>query len=316
MATVSVVIPTHNRADLIGEAIRSVLAQTFQDFDVHIVDDGSTDNTKDVVDSLDDGRLHYFWQENSGLPADARNVGILRSGGEFVAFLDSDDAWFPDKLEHQVSAMRANPNCGIVASNYKCMGDHPLHDQITMRDNIPAGKVFEALLHANFIGTSMVMVRRSALEKVGAFHTDPSIRCAEDFDLWLRIAYHFEFEPIREVGGVYRIHSLNLAKGGASLDSIFAPIRVVERIDKMYRLPKKLMRSALSEHYARQAFHFLRAGDPQSFRQSIRHGARHRVTAKHIGLLLGHALLGTGGLIRFFDFIRHWGLNPSSSHVR
>ena len=238
MATVSVVIPTHNRADLIGEAIRSVLAQTFQDFDVHIVDDGSTDNTKDVVDSLDDGRLHYFWQENSGLPADARNVGILRSGGEFVAFLDSDAVWFPDKLQHQVSAMKANPNCGIVASNYKCMGDHPLHDQITMRDNIPAGKVFEALLHANFIGTSMAMVRRSALEKVGAFHTDPSIRCAEDFDLWLRIAYHFEFEPIREVGGVYRIHPLNLAKGGASLESIFAPIRVVERIDKMYRLPQ------------------------------------------------------------------------------
>ena len=316
MAVVSVVIPTHNRADLIGEAILSVLDQTFENFDVHIIDNGSTDNTKAVIDSFADDRLHYFWQEDSGLPADSRNVGISRSRGEFIAFLDSDDSWLPDKLERQVEAMRANPNCGIVTSNYTCAGDHPLNGKTTLRKKIPTGKVFEKLLRANFICASMAMVRRSALQKAGVFDPNPSICCSEDFDLWLRILHDFELEYVKEVGGVYRIHASNLAKGGGALETIFSPIRVVEKIGEMHHLPQKLLDSALADHYARQAFHFLRAGDVKSFRESIRQGSRHRMTTKHVGLLLGHALLGANGMIRLFDFIRPLKLNPSNPYVR
>ena len=316
MPAVSVVMPTHNRADLIGEAIRSALAQTFRDFDVHVIDNGSTDDTKEVVESFGDERLNYFWKEDSGLPADSRNVGIARSRGEFIAFLDSDDLWLPDKLERQVKAMRANPNCGLVACNYARAGEHPLAGRAVLRRSIPTGKVFEKLLYVNFISTSMAMARRSALEKVGLFHIDPAINCSEDFDLWLRITHDFEFEYIEQVGGLYRIHESNLGEGGASARSVLSPVRVVERVHEMYRLPRKLRDSALAEHYAKQAFHFLLMGDAARFRESLRQGARRRWTIKGVGLRLGRALLGTSGLIRLFRFLRSRGLNPGNPYVR
>ncbi len=316
MVTVSVVMPTHNRANLIGEAISSVLDQTFQDFDLHIIDNGSTDNTKDVVDSFDDERLNYFWQEDSGLPADSRNVGIARSGGEFIAFIDSDDLWLSDKLEHQVKAMTTNANCGIVTSNYKYIADHPLHDKAVLRNNVPTGRIFEKLLHKNFICTSMTMVRRAALEKVGVFTLDPQIPCSEDFELWLRITHDFEFEYVPKVGGFYRVHDQNLSKGGASIQILFSQIRTPEKICAMYHLPQKLIDSVMSEHYASQAFHFLRAGTPKSFRHAIRQSAKHGLTMKNVGLFWGHGLLGAERLIRLFNFIRRRGLNPSKSYVR
>lgn len=316
MPAVSVVIPAYNQGAFIGEAIRSVLEQTLRDFDVHVIDDGSTDDTKEVVESFDDERLRYFRQENSGLPAVARNVGISRSRGEFIAFLDSDDSWLPDKLERQAETMRANPNCGIVASNFQCLGDHPLGGKVLLRGNVPTGKVFEKLLHAGFICTSMAMVRRSALEKVGAFDADPSIRCSEDYDLWLRITHDFEFEHVEKVCGFYRIHESGITKGADPFEWLAPAARVVEKICETHRLPRKLADSALAVHYARQAFHYLRAGDAESFRGAIRRSARRRMTMPLAGLLLGRALLGANGLIRLFEFLRSRGFRLPHTYRR
>ncbi len=314
MPAVSVVIPAYNQGAFIGEAIRSVLEQTFRDFDVHVIDDGSTDDTKEVVESFDDERLRYFRQENSGLPAVARNVGIARSTGEFIAFLDADDLWLPDKLERQAEAMKANPNCGIVACNFQCLGDHPLGGKVMLRGNVPTGRVFEKLLHANFICTAMAMVRRSALQKAGVF--DPSLRIGEDYDLWLRITHDFEFEHVEKVCGFYRINKQSITEGNSPLVWIPALISVVERICEMYHIPRKLADSALAVHYARQAFHYLRAGDAESFRGAIRRSAGRRMTMPLAGLLLGRALLGANGLIRLFEFLRSRGFRLPHTYRR
>ena len=316
MPTVSVVIPTHNRADLIGEAIQSVLDQTFQDFDVHIIDNGSSDDTEEVVRAFDDQRLNYFWQENTGLPASSRNTGIARSQGEFIAFLDSDDVWLPDKLGDQVEAMRMNPARGIVSSNFRYMGerDFPWMNGPALQDRkIPTGRVFEALLHHNFIATSTAMVRRAALDRVGAFNSDPSIRGCEDVELWLRITHDFEYAYVPKTGALYRVHAGNWAQFGVSPDISAHWTKVVEMTCERRQLPRKLRNSALSQRYGSQAWVCLRTGEDESFWKFIREGCRHRVTAKLIGLSLGRVLLGGRTLVRFYHFLRARGI-PHPSH--
>ena len=304
MPLVSVVMPAYNQGAFIGEAIRSVLKQTFEDFDLHVIDDGSTDDTPEIVKGFDDERLRYFRQENGGLSA-ARNAGIARSKGEFIAFLDSDDVWLPDKLARQVRAMRANPNCGLVACNFRHVGDHSFVDKAFLRSNVPTGKVFEKLLHAGFILPSMAMARRSAFEKVGLFDVD--LRRCEDYDLWLRITHDFEFEHVEQVGGLYRVHAASMTKGADPFEWLVPAIRVVEKICETHRLPRKLADSALAVHYARLAFHCMRAGDAKAFREAARRSAGRRMTVPLAGILLGRALLGAKGLVRLFDFLRSRG---------
>jgi GT2 family glycosyltransferase len=113
---VSVVIPAFNRVHVVLRAIRSALAQSYGDLEVIVVDDGSTDGTRDAIAGLDDDRLHYVWQENAGLPA-ARNRGIAESSGDFIALLDSDDVWLPWKVEAQLAALAAFPASGMVWTN-------------------------------------------------------------------------------------------------------------------------------------------------------------------------------------------------------
>ena len=319
MPTVSVVIPTYNRADLIGEAIQSVLDQTFQDFAVHIIDDGSSDDTEEVVRAFNDQRLNYFWQENTGSPGAARNAGIARSRSEFIAFLDSDDVWLPDKLGNQVEAMRTNPACGIVFSNfrYMCEHDFPWMNGPAIQDTkIPTGRVFEALLHHNFIAVSTVMVRRVTLDRVGAFNSDPSIRGCDDVELWLRIAHDFEYAYVPQTGAIYRVHAGNMTQFGVAPDISARWTRVVEMTCERYQLPRKLRNSALSQRYGSQAWVCLRTGEDELFWQFIREGCRHRVTTKLIGLSLGRVLLGGRTLVRFYHFLRSRGMPHPSRYMK
>jgi glycosyltransferase involved in cell wall biosynthesis len=112
MLNVSVVIPTYNSAHLLDDALQSVLEQTYKDFEIIVVDDGSTDNTSEVVSKYND-KLHYFRVDNRG-PAKARNYGISKATGKYIAFLDADDKWLPTKLEKQVSMFEQNPEFGMV----------------------------------------------------------------------------------------------------------------------------------------------------------------------------------------------------------
>lgn len=190
---VSVVIPTFNRAHLIARSLRSVLAQTFTAYEVLVVDDGSSDNTEAVVRSLDDARIRYFWQENGGTSA-ARNRGMREARGEFIAFLDSDDEWLPEKLELQVAHFRALPDrVGLINA-----GAQTLTDGAAPETFIPnqSGNLHRQLLERNVLHAGTVMIRKSVVERVGYF--DERLPAIEDYDYWVRISacYEIDFVPV------------------------------------------------------------------------------------------------------------------------
>ncbi|UTF49236.1 glycosyltransferase family 2 protein [Desulfomicrobium sp. ZS1] len=182
MTCVSVIIPTHNRADVLGRAIASVLEQTWADFELIVVDDGSTDATPRVLAEFDDPRLTGMHQENKGVSS-ARNRGIAASRGRLIALLDSDDYWMPDKLEKQIRFM-AESGFAICQT-----------DEIWIRNNVrvnprfkhakPAGWFLDRSLDLCLISPSCVMFTRSLWDELGPF--DESLPACEDYSLWLRV---------------------------------------------------------------------------------------------------------------------------------
>lgn len=184
---ISVVVPTYNRANLLSRAIDSVLGQTYRDFDLWIIDDGSTDHTDEVVQKAlkDDteNRVHYVRTENSGV-ASARNRGVRDSAGEWIAFLDSDDRWHPEKLARQIALIRRQPQIEFAHT-----GETWIRNGI--RVNPPkkyaksGGNVFEESLPVCMIGSSTVLLTRRLFEESGGFDEDFPV--CEDYDLWLRI---------------------------------------------------------------------------------------------------------------------------------
>ncbi|MBN1161368.1 MAG: glycosyltransferase [Dehalococcoidales bacterium] len=208
---ISVIIPTYNRALIVKEAIESVLVQTFQDFELIIVDNYSGDDTESVVGSYHDQRIRYFKNQNNGLVSVNRNFGIQKAGGEYIAFLDDDDLWLPEKLEKQVKLMDSNKELGLVYSDCYIMDDAGSSQGKTYFSYIKPirGAALKGLLQENTIATLTAMVSKKALDKVGDFRTKYII--AQDYDLWLRIAQQYPIDFINEPLAKYRIH-----RGGAS----------------------------------------------------------------------------------------------------
>lgn len=189
MTTVSIIIPAYNSARFLPEAIESVLAQTYKDYEIIVVDDGSTDNTKEVLKPYLD-KIKYVYQENRGA-ASARNTGIKHSQGEYIAFLDADDVWLPEKLHIQADYLDNNQEIAMVYSQSLWMSeDGRLLTGKKSRHRIPSGDVFNILFFKNFIFTPTVMVRKRILGTVGLFNE--SFVSTEDRDLWLRIAREFK----------------------------------------------------------------------------------------------------------------------------
>lgn len=215
MPKVSVIIPTYNRADLLPRAVRSVLDQTFQDFELIIVDDCSTDNTREVVEEWQarDARVRsIFLEKNSGAPAHPKNVAVESSTGEFVAFLDSDDEWMPEKLEKQLEVFRRDPLVGFVSCEpYIIDGEGKIVSREAIPD-IPEEGVWPSLLWTNFMfSESSVVVPRSVIERVGPRDEDPQIWNAEDRENELRIAAAgYRFCVIHEPLFKYYVHTGNM----------------------------------------------------------------------------------------------------------
>ena len=183
-STVSVVIPTYNRGHLVGEAVASVLGQTVPPLEVIVVDDGSTDDTRDRLRPYLP-RVTYLHQTNQGVSA-ARNHGIRKARGEFIAFLDSDDVWHPRKLELQLGTFRARPELGLLGTG-PLQWPAPSFPEISSGDHGRVSLVSWAqLVVKNYLGTSSVMVRSAALKTAGGF--DPVMKGSEERDLWLRVA--------------------------------------------------------------------------------------------------------------------------------
>src|SRR5215472_4932012 len=188
-ARVSVVIPTYNSSARLKEALESVLAQTYKDLEIVVIDDGSTDDTESVARSFGN-RVWYFKQANQGAGA-ARNAGIKSSRGEYIAFLDADDLWCAGKLDQQIPLLEQDPELGLVYSDWAVVSDDRVIEDSYLR-KVPSasGYVFDELVQRGFILTSGVVVRRACLDDVGDF--DNSLSIAQDYDLWLRICYRWK----------------------------------------------------------------------------------------------------------------------------
>jgi glycosyltransferase involved in cell wall biosynthesis len=204
MPDISVIITCYNYAHYLKGCLDSVLAQTFQDFEVIVVNDGSTDNTDDVISPyLNNSRIRYIKQLNAG-QANAKNTGIMNAKGKFIAFLDADDMWTETKLEKQFSQF-SDPHVGVVYSTVQYIDEQgvgipSLGDPTYL---IPrAGKVTEFLFFDNFIPFSSSVVRRECFDRAGVF--DESLKMGIDWDLWLRISVNYLFNFVDEPLLLYR----------------------------------------------------------------------------------------------------------------
>lgn len=208
MSKVSVVIPAYNSMKYLPETLESVLRQTFTDFEVLIIDDGSSDNIMQWASGLTEPRLKLISQENQGVSV-ARNTGITQARGEYIAFLDSDDLWEPTKLEKQVICLDDHPTVGLVHT-WMVLVDKQGKSTGRVMPSQAEGDVWKQLTEKNTIACSSVMVRRCCFETTGVF--DRNLRFAEDWDMWIRIASCYPFAVIKEPLYYYRQLPNSLSK--------------------------------------------------------------------------------------------------------
>ncbi|ASJ01661.1 glycosyltransferase [Thermococcus gorgonarius] len=201
--TVSVIIPTYNRDALLKRAIESVLNQSFDDFEVLVIDGARSESTRELVRSLGDGRIRYIPQKGRGI-ANARNLGVLKARGEFIAFLDDDDRWREDKLERQLELFRELPESyGLI---YTAFTYYYLEKNRVLGIKHPkaSGNVYKYLLKDNITGTSTIIVKRDCFKKAGLFR-ESFVTC-EDWDMWLRMSRICLFGAIGEPLVDYSVH--------------------------------------------------------------------------------------------------------------
>ena len=199
---ISVIIPAHNAEKTIRETVESVLHQTFSNFELIVINDSSTDSTLDIITSIQDPRIKVFSCKNGNAGA-SRNVGISNASGEFVAFLDADDIWTPEKLERQIQALEENPEAAVAYTWIDCIDEfgnflrHGSHFSIS-------GDVLAELLLRNFLDNgSNPLIRTKALSEVGGF--DESLTNGEDWDMYLRLALRYHFVSVPFSFTLYRV---------------------------------------------------------------------------------------------------------------
>lgn len=272
MTLVSVIIPTYNRAGFVVEAIQSVLAQTISDFELIIVDDGSTDSTREVLsDFISKRTIRYIRQNNQGEAA-ARNTGIDEARGRYIAFLDSDDLFCPEHLGQHIEYLEQHPEAGLVQSSFSKFD--PLGNNLGVRDTTWfSGWIYpQILLQWNsLIAIDTVVVPRRVLEEIGLF--DESLHQATDLDLWRRIARRHPFGALKEVLAKVRVHSGNISGDRASHAE---PFRVY--LSKAFAddedLTISFRRRALARMYAYVAYNLLGEGTRAQMRLVRQHTAQ------------------------------------------
>lgn len=261
---VSVIIPAYNSARFLKEAIGSVFAQTYGDYEIIVIDDGSTDNTKEVLAPYL-GRIKYIYQQNQGASS-ARNTGIRHSQSEYIAFLDADDIWLPEMLRIQVDYLNHNQKIALIYSLalWIDVNGKPLNKKNRLKRSLPAGDVFNILYVRNFIITpSSVMIRKRILDIVGSF--DESLTHAEDHELWLRIAREFKVFGIAKYLCKHRDTPQSLSKRNKE-NGFKCNIRVIEKYYKLSQdlgrpISHALYKMAIGRFFFRVGKYHLAQGD-------------------------------------------------------
>jgi len=251
---VSVIIPTYNSAKYIKEALESVFHQSYANCEIIVIDDGSTDDTREVLKQYLD-RIVYIYKENGG-PASARNKGLEVAKGGYIAFLDADDLWFPEKIACQVAKMQNDPDVGIsfcsfqvINSNSCCNGK-----RVGSKNKRIGSRIYDKLLRGNFIVASSVMIRRSVVEKVGYFDPAGALKFVEDFDFWLRITRNYKALYLPEIFGCYRIHQENSSVNDVSR------LKVLKVLDKQLEfgtVSQKQINQAKADCYFHEGWYFI-----------------------------------------------------------
>lgn len=283
MMTVSVIIPTYNRVDSLRRAIESVLAQSYKDWELIVVDDGSpTDAISEVLRHYvsREPRIRYLRQINRG-SYQARNTGIAHAKGKYVAFLDDDDEWTPEKLKTQVALMESHPEVGLCYMFFQIYRTRDGKLEATKRfPDFPATK-FEELLGV-FIAPNSVMVRKACLDQIAWF--DPQFRISADFDLWLRFVQRWEIRAIDQVGTVTVMDGRE-HEGGNELAARKDAIRVLRNLKLMpeFRHYKRLVIGQIARrHYLIGRIYF----DAKNFWQAAKHFALAVLTDPLVGLMV------------------------------
>jgi glycosyltransferase involved in cell wall biosynthesis len=249
---VSIILPTYNRANFLKRSIESALSQTFQDFELIIIDDGSTDSTYEILQNFGDSRIDFLTTEHKGVSA-ARNLGLLEASGEFVTFLDSDDQFFPQKIELQLQKFYKNQRIGLVACGTREVTIQG-HILIEARPwlNVP-NLDLESWLFGCPAGTNVMMVKKELIDSIGGF--DTNLIAHEDWDLGLRLSYYgCEMTWCHEVLVEASIHDNNIHLDPAK--SIFSQKLILEKFYSQSGLTdqaKELMNLAYSKMYLRNA---------------------------------------------------------------
>ena len=246
---VAVVLPCYNAETTLQRALDSVFIQTYTDFHVYAVDDGSTDRTLQVL-AANAHRCSYVSQVHRG-PAAARNRAIRMANSPFIAFLDADDEWLPVKLERQIALLKDHPGVALVCS-FCLLGDSANEGGRVLSHNVPeSGRLFKELIRNCFVFTPTVVVRRRCLEDVGLFRE--SLVVSEDFNLWLRIAARWRIAYLQEsLAVVHKRHgSLSAAVSDADRlsNGISALQDVKAKCGQLSRLEARALRQALAERF-------------------------------------------------------------------
>lgn len=231
MPKVSVIIPTYNLCDLLRSTIDSVLAQTLGNLELIIVDDGSTDDTRDVVQSIEDRRVRYFHKDNGGTPS-ARNYGLARAKGEFVAFLDHDDLWPPNYLDVMIGNLEKKPEFGLGYSFFTVWYSDGREVMSYKASESKSGWLTLEMFKNGFVLTSASVIRRSVL---GGLGYDEALRQSyEDGDFLLRLSMRTPFLHVSGVEAIRREHAENLSTKVGTM-----PIRILVLERFYYRLGGK-----------------------------------------------------------------------------
>jgi glycosyltransferase involved in cell wall biosynthesis len=253
---VSVIVPSYNTAKYVPDAVRSILSQSYQNLEVHVVDDGSKDNTREVMQQFaTDPRVIYHYQENRG-ESGARNTGIRAAKGELIALLDADDLWMPRKLELQVPCFAAHPKVGVVYTNTVHV-DQNNQEIPTYRTARHSGRITEKLFGENFVTGATSMFRRECFD--GELY-DESLKTCADYDISLRLSVKYEFFYLDEITYRYRIWPGQVSNARNLLrfhdDSVRMRTKFLERWPDL--LPKAIVDEMWAEMFASRAMTVMR----------------------------------------------------------
>jgi glycosyltransferase involved in cell wall biosynthesis len=298
MPRVSVVIPAHNSGDLVGRAIESVLAQTYQDFEVVVVDDASSDHTAEAV-SRYLGRVRYLRRDAQGGAAAARNDGILATTGEYVCFLDADDLYLPGRLEGAVVFLDQHPECGAVFAD--CEVRDP-NDAVLVSSMVDASGCWRGPITWRDVAcfepmhTNTMTIRRVCLEEVGLF--DLRLRRGQDSELWLRLSYRFRIGRLPDVLAVFYLR--NRRRSASEIARRIIPVwRVVlEWLDDAPPADRRFAHSRVARAHWLLAFTLRSEGKPSA------RDARDRAVAHCLQHTLVLPLIGGMAIWHFSPVVR------------